>query len=118
MLTERRKSRRFSGRIGVVSSDDEGLNFSFITDLSREGAYIETERLIPIGTRFQFVLSNGRMTAPIAGKVVRARDAFFHGGRSGMGILFERMEGASKVVRDDLLLCLMNARFHQMWEAA
>jgi hypothetical protein len=117
MIDEKRASRRFDGRIGVVSSDSDGLNFSFITDLSREGAYIETEKLVPIGARFQFLLSNGRMSAPVEGRVVRVRDAFFHGGRSGIGIRFERMEGSVKVLRDDLLLCLMNTKFHEMWAA-
>jgi hypothetical protein len=118
MFEERRKSRRFEGRIAVVSSDEEGLNFSFIADLSREGAYIETEKLLSVGTLFHFVLTNGTISSPLTGRVMRAKDAFFHGGRSGMGIRFERLDGNVKMIRDDLLLVLMNQRFHHQWEAA
>jgi hypothetical protein len=116
MIQEKRSGRRFPGRIGIVSLDDAGLNFGFITDLSREGAYIETEKVLPTGTPFQFVLSNGSAQAPVLSRVVRARDAFFHGGKSGFGIHFDRLEGAAKSVRDDLLLALMARRYHDVWD--
>lgn len=116
MIHEKRLARRFSGRIGIVSFDEGGLNFGFITDLSREGAYIESEKVLPIGTPFQFILTNGTTRAPVVSRVVRARDAFFHGGKSGFGIHFERLEGLGKTIRDDLLLFFMARRFHAIWE--
>lgn len=116
MIDDRRTSRRFEGKIGIISSDEDGLNFGFITDLSREGAYIETQKLLPKGTKFNFVLSNANMKSPIASRVVRIRDAFFEGGSSGFGISFEELESSSKKLRDDLLLYLMNQHYQSKWE--
>jgi len=118
MISERRRARRFFGSVGVVSSDSEGLNFSFIKNISRDGVYIETEKLQSHGEQFRFVLSNGKTSAHVTGRVVRSRDAFFHGGRSGMGVRFEKLDGLGKVLRDDLLLYLMNLRYQKIWEAA
>ncbi len=116
MITEKRISRRFPGKIGIVSFDQEGLNFGFITDLSRYGAYVESEHLPPVGTPFQFILSNGTVQSQVESKVVRTWDGFFHGGKSGFGVHFEKLEGLAKSLRDDLLLALMARRFHAMWE--
>ena len=118
MLEERRKAKRFEGRIGVVSSDTDGLNFSFVTDLSREGAWVETEKLLAIGAKYTFVLSNGITSAPLEARVIRVKDAFFHGGKSGMGLKFENMQGMVKAIRDDLLLCFMNQKYQDLWDAA
>lgn len=115
MLDDRRTSKRFAGRISILSRDEEGLNFGFLTDLSREGAYIETQKLFPKGTHFEFVLSNGASASPIRSQIVRTRDAFFEGGVSGVGISFENLEGASKKLRDDLLLYLMNQHYQSQW---
>jgi hypothetical protein len=117
MIHEKRLSRRFPSRIGIVSMDEEGMNFGFITDLSRDGAYVESEKMLDIGTPFQFVLSNGSISAPVASRVTRVRDGFFHGGKSGFGIRFEKLEGVAKSLRDDILLSLMARRFHAPWEA-
>ncbi len=115
MIREKRQHYRFSSRIGFVSSDETGLNFSFITDLSRSGAFIETEKIQKIGSPFRFVLSNGLVSSPISAKVTRVRDAFFHGGKSGMGVRFERLDRQSKMLRDDLLLFLMNEKHQTKW---
>jgi hypothetical protein len=64
------------------------------------------------------MLSNGNFEAPISGRVMRMKDAFFHGGKSGLGIRFDGLDRRAKVLRDDLLLYLMNSRYQQMWEAA
>jgi hypothetical protein len=117
MIGEKRGNRRFSGRIGIVSFDDDGLNFGFITDLSREGAHIESRKVPPVGTPFHFILSNGTMRASVLSRVVRSRDPLFEGARSGFGVHFEKLEGLAKPLRDDLLLALMSRRFHAMWEA-
>ncbi|MFH1262684.1 MAG: PilZ domain-containing protein [Pseudomonadota bacterium] len=114
-IRERRSARRFPSHLGIVTVDKEGMNFGFITDLSRYGAYIESQNVLPIGTPFQFTLSNGTVSAPVVGRVVRMRDNFFHGGKSGFGIRFERMEGVAKSLRDDILLSLMAERFHALW---
>lgn len=115
MMDDRRVSRRFSGRVGIISTDEDGLNFGFLTDLSREGAYIETQKLLPRGTRFEFVVSNGAASSPIVSQVVRTRDAFYEGGSSGVGISFQGLEGSSKKLRDDLLLYLMNQYYQAQW---
>jgi len=116
MIQEKRTARRFSGRIGIVSFDNDGLNFGFITDLSRGGAYIESEKVPAIGAPFHFVLSNGTARAPVLSRVIRSRDTFFHGGKSGFSVRFEKMDGLAKPLRDDLLLSLMARRFHAIWE--
>ncbi len=118
MIQEKRKFHRFPSHIGFVSADTDGLSFSFVTDLSREGAFIESARLQPVGSTFRFVLSNGNFEAPVSGRVMRVKDAFFHGGKSGLGIRFDGLDRRAKILRDDLLLYLMNSRFQQMWEAA
>lgn len=118
MIAEKRSARRFSGRIGIVSSDDQGLNFSFITDLSRDGAYIESEKLLSVGTEFAFVLTNGMTHATVRSHVVRQRDAFFHGGKSGIGIKFDQLDPLARILRDDMLLYLMNLKYQRSWHQA
>lgn len=116
-MIEKRTSKRFNGKIGIYTTDSAGLNFGCITDLSREGVYIETQKLFPPGSSFEFVLSNGTVSAPIQGKVIRSKDAFFEGGVSGLAIEFMPLTGVSKRIRDDLLLFLMNQQYQNMWEA-
>lgn len=118
MITDRRSSKRFAGQIGIISSDEEGLNFAFIKDLSRDGAYIETQKLVPAGAKFSFVVSNGTHNSAISSRVVRIKDAFFEGGASGFGVSFEGLEGASKKLRDDLILYLMNQTYQSQWVAS
>lgn len=118
MISEKRISRRYNSHIPIVSSDAEGLNFSFISNLSRDGAYIESEKILSMGTKFDFVLTNGLHRVPVTTRVVRLRDAFFHGGHSGVGVRFDRLDKMAKTVRDDLLLYLMNVGPQSMWQAA
>jgi hypothetical protein len=33
-------------------------------------------------------------------------------------VKFENLDGTARVIRDDLLLYLMNLQFQQMWQAA
>jgi len=115
MSPDKRNVPRFRTTLGIVSSDERGLNFSFVTNLSRDGAYIETEKLMPVGTPFTFVLSNRLTQAPVTSRVVRMRDAFFEGGKSGVGVRFEQLDGLARALRDDLLLCLMNEPYHNKW---
>lgn len=115
MLNDKRTATRFNGRIGVYARDQDGLNFGFITNLSRHGAYIETEKIVTIGGSYQFVLSNGVITAPVTSSVVRCRDAFFEGGRSGMAVSFFDLSNLAKRLRDDLLLYLMNNHHQDIW---
>lgn len=116
MMDDRRTSRRFEGKIGIISSDEDGLNFGFITDLSREGAYIETQKLLPKGTSFQFVLSSGSFKSPISSRVVRTKDAFFEGGATGFGVSFDELDSTTRKLRDDLLLYLMNQYYQSKWQ--
>lgn len=116
MMDEKRVARRFSGRIGIYSRDQSGLNFGFITDLSRNGAYIETQRLVPRGTSYEFILSNGQFSTSVVSEVVRSRDAFFEGGTSGLAVRFATLSGLEKRVRDDLLLYLMNQKYQSIWD--
>lgn len=114
---EKRQAKRFQGRIGVYARDFDGLNFGFITSLSRSGAYIETQKIAPLGASYHFVLSNGVITAPVSARVIRSRDGFFEGGTSGMGVTFSSLSHLSKRLRDDLLLYLMNNHYQAIWAA-
>ena len=115
MFTDKRTARRFLTRMSIVSSDKEGLNFSFLADLSREGAYIETEKLLAVGSPFTFVMGNRLIQSPVNTRVVRVRDAFFEGGRSGIGVRFEKLDSVAKTLRDDMLLYLMSEPYHVCW---
>lgn len=115
MFHEKRRTKRFPSRIGMVFADDEGLNFSFITNISRYGVYLETENVLPAGAKINFYLSNEISRAPVSGKVVRVKDAMFEGRPSGMGIEFDNLDQMAKVIRDDILLYLMNLRHQSMW---
>jgi len=115
MLEERRSAKRFPAKIGMVFADSEGLNFSFITSISRSGIFLETEKILTPGSTIKFVLSNSVSKVPVEGEVVRAKNAVFEGGASGMGIRFENMDEMGKMIRDDILLYLMNYRYQQIW---
>ena len=115
MLQEKRRSKRFPSRIGMVFKDSEGLNFSFISNISRYGIYLETERLLPPGSLINFVLTNSKRVVPVKGRVVRTKDGIFEGPPSGMGIRFEELDEMAKIIRDDILLYLMNLQYQSMW---
>jgi Tfp pilus assembly protein PilZ len=115
ILEERRDAKRFRSRIALVFHDGEGLNFSFISDMSRSGLYLETERLLEPGSTVDFVLSNSVSKAPVVGRVMRVRNSLFEGPPSGMGIKFEKMDEMGRIIRDDMLLYLMNLRYQKMW---
>ena len=116
MLKESRRTKRFPAKIAMVFNDDEGLNFSFITNISRYGVFLETEKVLPPGAKVNFVLSNSIRYVPVQGKVVRIKDAAFEGPPSGIGVEFENLHEMAKIIRDDILLYLMNFGHHQIWE--
>jgi Tfp pilus assembly protein PilZ len=116
MEVERRSGKRFSSRFGVVFNDDSGLNFSFITNLSRSGAFVNTPSNFQLGTLMNVCLSNGNYQAPIFGHVVRIQ----HGSQDdpqsqGVGIKFDNLTPCARRLRDDLLLYLMNLKYHREW---
>lgn len=115
MLSERRNGKRFGARFGVVFNDQNGLNFSFITNLSRTGAYLHSRRLFSIGSQFHMKLSNGNYDAPIQGRVVRVERSLDENGQFGMGIIFDHLTPSAKRLRDDLLLYLMSLKYHNLW---
>lgn len=115
MFVEKRRAKRFPARIGLVFKDQEGLNFSFITSISRYGLYIETERVLRTSSKISFVLSNSMSRAPVEGEVVRVKEAVFEGPPSGMGVEFLNMDQMAKMIRDDILLYLMNFEYQQIW---
>ena len=115
MFQDKRRSKRFASRIGMVFRDNEGLNFSFITNISRYGIYLETERVLAPGSKVNFYLSNSVARVPVEGKVVRIKDAAFEGPPSGMGINFENLDHTAKSIRDDIILYLMNLQYQRVW---
>lgn len=115
MLEEKREAKRFDSRIGMVFVDNEGLNFSFITNISRSGIFLETERVLTPGSKIKFALSNSVSRVSVEGEVVRVKNAIFEGGASGMGIKFEQLDEVGKMIRDDILLYIMNLKYQAMW---
>lgn len=114
---EKRLSRRFSSKIAIYTKDAKGLNFGMIRDLSRSGAYIETNDLKNVGMDYHFVLSNGVISAPVTAKIVRVKEALFEGGQSGLAVDFsEKLNPMAKRLRDDLILYLMNEKHQSMWQ--
>jgi Tfp pilus assembly protein PilZ len=112
---EKRNGKRFGARFGVVFNDDHGLNFSFITNISRTGAYLHSRRLFTIGSNLEMKLSNGSYDAPIQGRVVRIERSMDDSGQFGMGITFDHLSPTAKRLRDDLLLYLMSLKYHKLW---
>ena len=130
MENERRLSKRYHARLGVVFSDQGQLSFSFITNLSRTGAFLSTRNLFSVGSTVQMYLSNGALDAPIEGRVVRVSrgsmplattataeaPATSLAAEPGMGIVFDRLGPTAKRLRDDLLLYSMNLKYHHHWD--
>ena len=113
---EKRLSRRFPTKIAVYAKDTKGLNFGVIRDLSRSGAYIETNDLRNVGMDYSFILSNGVISSPVTAKIVRVNNALFEGGQSGLAVDFsENLRPMAKRLRDDLILYLMNEKYQRMW---
>ncbi|HMQ09750.1 MAG TPA: PilZ domain-containing protein [Oligoflexia bacterium] len=116
---EKRLSRRFPSKIGVYTKDAKGLNFGMIRDLSRSGAYIETNNLKNVGMDYHFVFSNGVISAPVTAKIIRVKDSLFEGGQSGLAVDFsEKLSPMAKRLRDDLILYLMNEKHQSMWQTS
>ena len=118
MNTDRRRGKRFSAQFGVVFHDGEELNFSFITDMSRSGAYLSSKRLFPVGSPLLMRISNGEIDVAIPGKVVRVENGHQENDdseRIGMGVRFDFLSPVAKRLRDDLLLYLMSVKYHHQW---
>jgi Tfp pilus assembly protein PilZ len=115
MRSERRTGKRFGARFGVVFSDHQGLNFSFITELSRSGAYLHSHKTFEIGSQVEMQLSNGDYATPVQARVVRVDRHLDDSGEHGMAICFDELTPAAKRLRDDLLLYLMSLKYHQQW---
>ncbi len=115
MLSDKRRTKRFASRIGMVFTDSQGLNFSFVTNISRYGVYLETEKILKPGEIIHFVLSNTVTKVPVKGKVVRVKNGALEGPPSGLGVEFLEMDEMAKIIRDDILLYLMNFEYQNVW---
>ena len=114
-LEEKRVARRFDGRVGVVSADELGLDFGIITNLSRHGAFVETQKYIPVGEHFEFVLSNGSIKSHFLGRVVRNHIPSDSTSPAGVAIHFVSLSALAKRVRDDVLMHWMLGKFSPKW---
>lgn len=115
MRIERRNGKRYGSRFGVVFHDHGNLSFSFITNLSRSGAYLTTRHHFELGSHVSMRLSNGNYEAPIDGTVVRLERSQEDPTQFGLGINFSNLSPSAKRLRDDLLLFLMNLKYHKQW---
>ncbi len=115
MLVERRNGKRFHAQIGAVFNDQTGLNFCFITNLSRSGAYLNSKRTFGIGSHVMMQISNGSFDAPVEGRIVRIDRPMRNSHHCGMGVSFDHLSPAAKRLRDDLLLYLMGLKYHNPW---
>ncbi|MEZ4704755.1 MAG: PilZ domain-containing protein [Bdellovibrionota bacterium] len=115
-MKEMRNEHRFDTHIGIVIKDAGGLNFGFIKNMSKSGAFIETKKSLPIGTPIEFVLSNGTSKAEVYSRVIRILKNHQTNQILGVGVSFAPLVGAKKFVRDDLLLCCMTKKYLEMWD--
>lgn len=115
-MKEMRNEHRFDTHIGIVIKDAQGLNFGFIKNMSKSGAFIETKKAMPIGTAIDFTLSNGSSRAQVHSRVIRILKHEQSNQILGVGVCFAPLMGSNKFVRDDLLLCCMTRKYLEMWD--
>lgn len=115
-MVDKRKDHRFDTDVSVISSDQEGLTFGFIRNMSKGGAFIEMKRALPIGMPFAFTLAHGAVQTKIFGKVTRVDSDPASGVTRGVAIRFANVKGPDRFVRDDLLLYAMTKKYLEMWD--
>ena len=115
-MVDKRKDQRFDTDVNVITSDQEGLVFGFVRNLSKSGAFIEMKRTVPIGMPFSFTLAHENVQTKIFGRVVRVDHDPISGAAKGMAISFANVQGHNRFVRDDLLLYAMTKKYLSMWD--
>jgi Tfp pilus assembly protein PilZ len=115
-MVDKRKDQRFDTDVNVITSDQDGLVFGFVRNLSKTGAFIEMKRVLPIGMPFSFTLAHENVQTKIFGRVVRVDRDPTNGAAKGMAIQFANVQGHNRFVRDDLLLYAMTKKYLSMWD--
>ena len=110
---EKRQGIRYDSNFGIVFKDNDSVSFSFITNLSRNGLFLQTSKEFALGSEVEFSLANGVVDADVLGEVIRKIE--LGPGRWGVGIRFLGLSTSAKKIRDDLLLYLMCERHHVAW---
>lgn len=115
-MVDKRREQRFDTDVNVITSDQEGLTFGFIRNLSKGGAFIEMKRALPVGMPFSFTLAHENVQTKVFGRVVRVDRDPKTGAAKGMAIQFANIQGHNRFVRDDLLLYAMTKKYLSMWD--
>lgn len=113
---ERRIDHRFETDVNVISSDQDGLTFGFIRNLSKGGCFIEMKKPLPIGMPFSFTLAHENAQTRIFGRVARVIHDHENGKVLGVAVQFADIQGHDRFVRDDLLLYAMTKKYMEMWD--
>lgn len=116
-MIERRVDHRFDTDVNVISTDKDGLVFGFIRNLSKNGAFIEMKKDLPIGMPFSFTLAHENTKAKVFGRVARVIRHPEYGFVLGVAVQFANIQGHNRFVRDDLLLYAMTKKYMQMWDS-
>ena len=97
--TAPRRVLRADARVRDAASDDAALPLE-VDEVSATGAFVVTDLLLPVGSPVEiaFTLPNppaGQVDSDVVaqGRVVRVEE---RGGRSGMGVHFDRMPAAAR----------------------
>jgi hypothetical protein len=115
-MVDKRRDHRFDTDVSVISSDQDGLSFGFVRNMSKGGAYIEMKKNLPIGMPFAFTLAHGGVQTKIFGKVTRIDTDAATGSIRGVAIRFQNLKGPDRFIRDDLLLYAMTKKYMEMWD--
>lgn len=115
-MMERRIDHRFDTDVNVISTDKDGLTFGFIRNLSKNGAFIEMKKDLPIGMPFSFTLTHENAKAKVFGRVTRVIRHQEYGYVLGVAVQFANIQGHNRFVRDDLLLYAMTKKYMEMWD--
>lgn len=89
-----RRILKADARVRDAAGDDSALPLE-VDEVSATGAFVLSDLLLPVGSPVEiaFALPQGEHDVVAQGRVVRVEE---RGGRSGMGIQFERMAGPAR----------------------
>lgn len=89
-----RRLLRADARVRDAAGDDRALPLE-VDEVSATGAFVLSDLLLPVGSPVEvaFSLPHCDHDVVAAGRVVRVEE---RGGRTGMGIQFERMAGGAR----------------------
>lgn len=108
--TNRRLSKRYTAQIHTYQKSEQGISSGCITNLSRDGAFLKTDAVLPPDTTLELWIKHVNESIPIQGRVAWSQKV--PRSRKGMGIQFIDTSARAKAMRDDILLTLMYKEYN------